>query len=122
MKKSLENDRARMEHMLTFALQIREYTADKSRADLDLDGILALAMVRLLEIIGEAASNVTTETQASYPDIEWREIIGMRNHIIHGYFDIEYDIVWNTILDFIPGLIAELETILLPGENQSQAE
>ncbi len=117
MKKTLENDPVRMRHMLDFAQKIREFSADKSRNDLETNELYALAVVRLLEIIGEAAANVTAKTQKQHPNIEWREIVGMRNHIIHGYFDVEHDIVWNTITLFIPSLIAELEAILPPDQS-----
>ncbi len=97
MKKSPENDRVRMQHMLDAALKVQYYAEGKSDTDLDNDELLGLGLIRLIEIIGEAATNVTDETRRLYPEIAWQDIADMRNHIIHGYFDIEYSIVWNTV-------------------------
>ncbi len=65
-----------------------------------------------MEIIGEAAANVTTTTQAKYHEIEWTVIIGMRNRLIHAYFDINYHIVWQTVKENLPPLIEQLQSIL----------
>lgn len=107
MKRHLENDSIRIAHMLDAARKIIQFTAGKSRVDLDSDEILSLAVVRLLEIIGEAARHVTDETRASYPNIEWQDIADMRNRVIHGYFDI----IWDTVSVNIPTLINRLESI-----------
>jgi len=65
-----------------------------------------------LEIIGEAAVGVSLEFKEKYPQIRWRNIIGMRNRLIHGYYDINKNIVWKTITEDIPPLSADLENIL----------
>jgi uncharacterized protein with HEPN domain len=114
MKKSPENDPVRMRHMLEAAYKIRKHTSGRSRADLDTDELLALGVVRLIEILGEAASQITEETRVHYPQVQWQDIADMRNRVIHGYFSIELDIVWNTVTENIPPLIAALETILPP--------
>lgn len=67
--------------------------------------------MRLTEIIGEAAANVSPEKQNQYPQIEWRKIIGMRNRIVHAYFDIDMEIVWETINQDIPVLVSQLEAV-----------
>lgn len=103
--------------MLEAAYKLRQYTAGKSRQTLDTDELLTLAIVRLFEILGEAAAHVTDETRAKHPQIEWQDIADMRNRVIHGYFDIELDIVWNTITENIPPLIAQLEAILTPPQE-----
>ncbi|MEZ4668136.1 MAG: DUF86 domain-containing protein [Anaerolineae bacterium] len=114
MKKSPENDPVRIRHMLDAAQKIVKHTAGKSRVDLDTDEVLALAVVRLIEIVGEAATQVTDETRAQYPQIQWQDIADMRHRVIHGYFNIELDIVWNTVVGNIPPLIVALEAILRP--------
>jgi len=76
------------------------------------DRKLGNAIVRSLEIIGEAAANVTKTTQAKYPKIEWTVIIGMRNRLIHAYFDINYHIVWQTVKENLPPLIEQLQSVL----------
>lgn len=61
--------------------------------------MLALAVVRLLEIIGEAASRVPVEERARRPNVPWAAIVGLRNRLIHGYDDVDHDIVWAIRLD-----------------------
>lgn len=114
MKKSVEIDPTRMRHMLEAAQKIRAFTEGKTRAEFEADEVLSLAVVRLIEIIGEAASQVTDTTRARHPQFEWQDIVGMRNRVIHGYFQIARDIIWNTINDDIPTLITQLESVLEP--------
>ena len=73
---------------------------------------LILALVKAVEIIGEAASKVSAECQKDLPQIPWRNIIGMRNRLIHAYFDVNLDILWETITEDLNPLILELENIL----------
>ena len=68
--------------------------------------------LKLIEIIGEAAGNVTDECREHMPQISWPNIIGMRNRLVHAYFDINLDILWKTVIEDIPPLIAELEKIV----------
>jgi uncharacterized protein with HEPN domain len=72
-------------------------TRRKKRADLDQDRMLELALVRLMEIIGEAAGRVTPETRAQLPNLPWSDIVAMRNRLIHGYDSVDPDILWTTI-------------------------
>ncbi|MCC7446953.1 MAG: DUF86 domain-containing protein [Anaerolineae bacterium] len=84
----------------------------ETRASLDHDLKLQLALTRSIEVIGEAASKITEETRAAYPHIPWSGIIGMRNVLIHAYFNIDLDKLWDTtITDLVP-LISQLEAIL----------
>lgn len=108
------DDTIRMLHMLDHAREAAAMIQGKVRADLQRERMLELALVRLVEIIGEAASRVSVEGQAKYSSIPWAEIIGMRNRLIHGYEEIDPDILWNTIEHDLPPLIAELEKILEP--------
>jgi len=80
-------------------------------------GCLALALVKDIEIIGEAASRVSEACQAANPQIPWADIIGMRNRLIHAYFDINLNIVWDTITANLVPLIAELVQILPPDRD-----
>ena len=86
----------------------------KERLDLDRDRMLELSLVRLVEIIGEAAARVRPESREKYPSIPWLQIVGIRNRLVHGYDAVDLDILWNTIIDDLPPLIAELEKILPP--------
>ncbi|MEM6423797.1 MAG: HepT-like ribonuclease domain-containing protein [Cyanobacteria bacterium P01_D01_bin.128] len=100
--------------MLDAASKIEQYVQDETRESLEQDERLALAIVRLIEILGEAASRVSKETQLRQSEIPWKEIIGMRNRIVHAYFDIDYDIVWETAKSNIPSLKSLLESLLKP--------
>jgi uncharacterized protein with HEPN domain len=86
----------------------------RSRSDLDADRQFNLALVRLLEIVGEAASRMTPEDCALYPDIPWPHIVGLRNRLIHGYDDVDLDILWQIITQDLLPLIATLERYLPP--------
>jgi len=106
------DDRIRFQHMLDLAKEAVEMIAGKSRGDLKYERILEHALVRVVEIIGEAAARVSQETQQEYPQIPWQEIIGMRNQLIHGYDSIDANILWDTIEIDLPSLISLLEKIL----------
>jgi len=98
--------------MFEAATEACEMIADETRTSLDSDRKLSLALVRLLEIVGEAAASVSQEQQSQLAKIPWRSMIGMRNRIIHAYFDVDLDIVWQTITEDLPPLVNELERIL----------
>ena len=76
--------------------------------------MLAFALVRALEIIGEAADKLSDLAHAAHPSIPWSEIIGMRHKLIHGYFNVDLDIVWNVVTAELPGLVAWLDSVLSP--------
>ena len=84
----------------------------KTRADLDQDRLLNLALTRLVEIIGEAAHRVPESVQAKYPYLPWLQMIGARNRLIHGYDNVDFDILWVIIVKDLPVLIHQLEEIL----------
>jgi uncharacterized protein with HEPN domain len=79
------------------------------------------AVIRSLEIIGEAAGKISPEFRAAHPEILWREIIGMRHRLIHGYGEVRLDVVWKVIQDHLPSLIAALRPLIPPdtGEKTS---
>lgn len=84
----------------------------RSRPELDDDDVLAAALERFIEVIGEAASKVSTETRSALPKIPWREIVGMRHRLVHGYAAVDRDIVWDVVTADLPPLIAELDETL----------
>jgi uncharacterized protein with HEPN domain len=98
--------------MLDAARKAVEFTEGYGRTDLDKDEKLALSLVRLLEILGEAAKNVSEQCRQKYPAIPWRQIAGTRDRLIHGYFDIDLDVVWKIVSADLPPLIARLEEAL----------
>lgn len=85
----------------------------RGRADLDNDQMLLFALVRAVEIVGEAASRVSPEGRAELPDLPWAEAVGMRNRLVHAYFDINRNILWATITGALPALRAQLQSIKL---------
>jgi len=98
--------------MLDASLEIRQYVQSAKRQDLDQDRKLVHSLVRLFEIIGEAATQVSDELREKTPEIPWFVIIGMRNRLIHAYFDINLDVVWKTSTEDIPLLISELTKLI----------
>ena len=101
--------------MLDHALEAVAMTKGKERADLDKDRQLNLALVRLLEIIGEAATRIPKEDQTHYSDISWSEIVSLRNRLIHGYDTVDFDILWQIVNQDLPRLIKSLRKILRKG-------
>jgi uncharacterized protein with HEPN domain len=108
-------DKIRLRHMLDAALEIQQYMQSSTRKDLNLDRKLVHSLVRLLEIIGEAANQVSKELRDNVPEIPWPVLIGMRNRLIHAYFSINLDVVWSTSTEDIPSLITELKRLLGEG-------
>lgn len=84
----------------------------KTRQDLDSDRKLNLSLVRLLEIVGEAGNRISKQEREHYPDIPWSEIVGLRNRLIHGYDEVDFDILWQIVTQDLPPLAATLERIL----------
>ena len=101
----------RLRHMLDAAREAVQMAQGKARADLDADRALNLSLVRLLEIVGEAASRVPVSERAQYSGIPWMQIVGLRNRLIHGYDNVDFDILWEIVSQDLPLLIAELEKI-----------
>jgi len=101
--------------MLDAAIEIQQYVESSTREDLNRDRKLVHSLVRLLEIIGEAATQVSEELRENVPDIPWPVLVGMRNRLIHAYFSINLDVVWSTSIEDIPSLIRELKTLLGEG-------
>lgn len=106
-----------LQHMLEAVQKARKMAAGRARNDLDTDDQLSLALQRLIEILGEAAKNVSQEARAQARDIPWRQIAGMRDRLIHAYHDVNLDIVWATVTDDLPVLETALEALL---ETESQ--
>jgi len=106
------NDMIRIRHMLDHAEEAVSLVAGKDKTELQHDRVLELALIRLVEIVGEASARVSSETQAKYPSIPWPQVIGMRNRLIHGYDSVDLNILWDTIEVDLPPLIAELRKIL----------
>ncbi len=102
-------DFARLNHMLDSTKAILSFTKGKRRASLDKDRLLLSAVLRELEIIGEAANRVSEKTKKKLPHLPWHELVGLRNRLIHAYFDVDYDIIWKTIREYLPSFQKQLE-------------
>ena len=107
----LAEDRVRLRHMIEAAEAAVQFLTGRQRIDLDEDRMLLFAVVRAIEVLGEAASQLSAETRATHADIPWRAIIGMRNRLIHAYFEINTEIVWQTVTQEIPALLPQLRTL-----------
>ena len=108
-------DEALLRDMLAHARLAVAAVADKERIDLESDFILAAALERFIEVIGEAASKVSEVTKASSPQIPWREIVGMRNRLVHGYASVDHDIVWDVVAGDLAEVIDALQELLSEG-------
>jgi len=108
----LPEDRVRILHMLEAADAVAAFIIGRDRAALDTDQMLPFALMRAIEIIGEAASRVSIEARSVLPTVPCSKITGMRNRLVHAYFDIDRDILWKTAVDEIPALCPLLKEII----------
>lgn len=105
-------DRQRLLHIIDAIAEVEQYTDG-----ITLDGFLSNSMMRFasikqIEIIGEASNQISEETKKLFTDLEWRKIIGMRNIILHEYFGVDFDIIWQLIISDLPDLKAKVKTVL----------
>ena len=119
---SKHDDRISIGHMLDHAREAVDMLRGRSRTDLDQDRMLELALVRLVEIIGEAAYRVSDEARDNTPEIPWPQIIGMRNRLIHGYDRVDLQVLWDTIYEDLPPLIQALALALLRLQSSTSDE
>ncbi len=101
-----------LRHMLDEADYLCAHSANLSRADFLTDETLRRAFVRCLEIIGEAAKKMPSEFVKTHPDVEWRAMAGTRDRLIHGYFGVDYELVWDVVLNKIPKLRERIRELL----------
>ncbi len=109
-----KDDEIRLRHMLDAAREALSFAHGRTRGDLDNDRQLVLALVKAIEIVGEAAARVSEPTRRRLPDMPWERIVGIRIRLVHAYFDINPDIVWRTVQEDLPELIALVEKALQP--------
>ncbi|MBA3019382.1 MAG: DUF86 domain-containing protein [Desulfobacteraceae bacterium] len=105
-------DRIRVRHILDEANEASKYAEGISFDEFVEDGKTVRAIIRSIEVIGEAASKISIEFREEHPDVPWQKIIGMRNRLIHVYFDIDYNVIWQTVKENLPPLIEQLQSIL----------
>jgi uncharacterized protein with HEPN domain len=105
-------DRVRLQHMIDAAEAAIRFVKGRQRADLDRDQMLLFALIRAVEVLGEASAKLSDDTRALDSTIPWGAIVSMRNRLIHGYFDIDADIVWKTVAIELPALLPQLRNLL----------
>ena len=105
------DDNAYLLDMLHAAREAVGFAQGLSYAVLTQDRRTQLAIVKSVEVIGEAASRLSLEARNGYPSIPWAEIVAMRNRLVHGYFGIDLKLVWDTVCNDLPALITQLEPL-----------
>lgn len=102
------DDLVRLQHLRDAAQKAITFSAGKTRGSLDDDELLRLALTKLVEIVGEAAKQITDETRREHPTVPWTAAARMRDRLVHHYFDIDLDVLWATIENDLPNLLAAL--------------
>ncbi len=108
----VKDNLVRLNHMLDAANAIEQFMKNRTREELESDLMLFSALIRQLEIFGEAASGISQDCREGYGNIPWSKIVGMRNRLIHAYFDVDPEIVWQAITVELPSVIAELKKMV----------
>ena len=116
------DDKIYLQHMLSYAREALQHAQGSTREEIESDRLLQLALLHLVEIVGEAASKVSPATQARLGRLPWRGMIGMRNRIIHGYDTAEIGVLWDTLQQDLPQLIQMLEQELPNFEERDSGE
>ncbi len=99
-------------HMLDHAREAREMSSGRSRSDLDSDRSLRYSLLHLMAVIGEAAARVPHEFRSQHPAVPWRGTINLRNRLIHGYDQVDYDALWEILHNDLPPLMKQLKAIV----------
>ena len=110
----MRRDDALLLDMLLSARRAVEFAAPLTFSEFENNDLHQLAILKSVEIIGEAASRISEETKAKHPDIPWTETIGMRNRFVHAGFAIQFDVLWRTVQDDLPPLIGQIEPLVPP--------
>jgi uncharacterized protein with HEPN domain len=113
MKSSTERDIVRISHILDALGELEEYLKNADFENFLSNSMLHSACIRQLLIVGEASAHISEATQEKLSDIEWREIIGLRNILIHEYFGIDLRIVWEVITNDIPRFKTSLDKLII---------
>lgn len=110
----MRHDPSYLADMLLAARNAVEFSRGLTQQKLEQDALHQNAVMKAVEIIGEAASRLSIETKKEFPEIEWDKIIGMRHRLVHGYFAVDYDVLWDVVHNDLPKLIPQLEAIVPP--------
>ncbi len=104
-------DKQRLGHILDAITEIESYIANADLPSFLSNSMMRFASIKQIEIVGEAANYITQETKDQFSDIEWRQITGMRHILVHEYFGIDANLVWQIIINDIPVLKSSIEKI-----------
>jgi len=113
----MRRDEAYLLDMLIAARDAVTFISGLTREQFESSRLHQLAVMKALETIGEAAANVSESSRAVHPEVQWREIVGMRHRLVHGYFEVDLEKVWETVQTDIPTLINAIEPLLPPEEG-----
>lgn len=105
------SDEIRIKHMIDASEEAISFAKEKNRDDLDTDRMLVLSLIKEIEIIGEAATKISIDMRDMNSQVPWDDITGMRNHLVHGYFDVDLEMLWNTVKLDLPALLIKLKKI-----------
>jgi len=106
-----------LRHILDEALYLESQAEGLGKDAFMHDETLKRAFVRSLEIVGEATKQIPIEVRQRYSHVEWREMAGMRDRLIHGYFGIDYDLVWDVVVNKVPTLRRDIQQIITTKEE-----
>ena len=112
MKTAPENNPARLRHMVDYAQDARRSVIGHTRESFLDNRTAQLAVDKAIITVGEAANHVTLDVQRAHAGIPWSEIIGMRHRLVHRYFRTELEVLWDTVIEYLPNLVTDLERIL----------
>jgi uncharacterized protein with HEPN domain len=107
-----KTDSVRLQHMIDAAHKAIEFSQGYDRATLDQDEMRTLAIVRLVEILGEAAKQISEPLRQAHPEVPWRQMAGTRDRLTHAYFEVDLDVIWGIVNRELPILVKQLEDIL----------
>ncbi len=116
MKRTRDRDRLHLLRMRDAAQHAKDFVKGRDRADLDTDHFFQLALAKAVDLIGESASHISNELRSQQSDISWKKIIGMRHVLVHNYWRVEMDVVWDTVKNDIPPLIKQLQQLIASEE------
>jgi uncharacterized protein with HEPN domain len=118
---TLHEDSLYARHMFESAQKALIFVTGKTRDDYQQDEVLWLALMHLVQTIGEAARNTSKDFQSEHPEIPWKSIMGIRHRIVHNYTDVDEEVIWRTINDDLAPLIQALEPFISLQDSQDDA-
>jgi uncharacterized protein with HEPN domain len=107
-----KSDLIKLMHMRDAVEQALMFCRDREKADLATDAMLRRAVLHALQEVGEASRHVTPTVRQQIAGVPWTQVVGMRNHLVHGYFDVNLDLVWNVVRLELPALLAAIKEYL----------